>query len=290
MTNELKRVYRYLDAAGIPILAFKGPVSAHTLYDDPGYRIFCDLDLLIPRQCITDARKILSEYGYQPSGSPKIAVAREASLSRFTELSLENTSSGIHVDLHWDLTPADWIVSMPGGIWERTRMVSIGGSAVRTLGEEDTFIYFCLHASKHGWSNLAWLVDLCSLIVRSPGIVDRSLALADRDPTATGMIYFALAAAGVMIPDLPVQVELAREIVNEALSGMTPDETILSRLGFQWRTGNGLATFHFVLRRLFTPNQDDWNSLPIRHRRLLFLLIPWRLIRLSWEFAAAMMS
>jgi hypothetical protein len=291
MSAEATRICQRLEAENIPALAIKGPVTAQTLYEDPAYRVFCDLDLLVPREYLVDARKILSDCGYELSGSPQIGIAR------FTELSLENAANGIHVDLHWELTPPDWYVSMPAGMWERARRVPILGREIRTLGEEDTFLYLCIHGAKHGWASFNWLVDFCSLISRSPGIVGRSLALLDPKSKAVPTVWFGLAAAAVLLPNqaansginIPPHLRaLAQKTAGNALSGAMRDETVFTRLAFQWSLGgNHLAICQFMFRRLFIPNQDDWSTLPIRHRRLLFLLVPWRLVRRTWELISA---
>lgn len=284
MTAELIRIWQRLELKRIPALAIKGPVTAHTLYDDPANRVFCDLDLLVPRESLADARKVLSECGYQPTGSDEIGIAR------FTELSLENAANGIHVDLHWALTPPDWYVSMPDGLWQRASRIAISGCEISTLGEEDTFLYLCIHGAKHGWSSLHWLMDLCRAILRSPGIAQRSRALIDPKSRAMAMLRLGLASAGVLSPRLTansgIHIEnrlnaLAQRTVSELLSGTMREENAFTRLGFQWRMGgNRFGICRFILRRLFTPNQDDWNSLPIRYRHASFL-VPWRLVRLT---------
>jgi len=295
MTEELSRILGLLEAGGIPALAVKGPVLAHTLYADPAYRVFTDLDLLVPRGVVPDARRILSGAGYEPSGSAKTSVAREQSIFRFTELSLENARIGVHVDLHWELTPQDWIASMPPGLRDRTRTVLAGGSAIPTPGEEDTFLHLCVHGGKHGWTSLKWLVDLCSLITRSPGIAERSLRLVNPRSEVAAMVRFGLAASAVIAPEmLPSAAEIdlqAERVVRDRLGGMPRDETSLSRLRFQSSMGlSRLAIFQFAVRRLFVPNQDDWETLPIQQRRLLFLLVPWHLLRLTWRLASGAAS
>lgn len=292
MSEEVNRVIRLFDAAGIPALAVKGPVSAWTLYEDPAYRVFSDLDLLVPPHSVPDARRILSGCGYEPMGPARFGVAREAFLPRLTEMVYQNSRSGIHIDLHWELTPRDWYASLPPDLWARTRTVAINGCAVRTLSEEDTFLHLCFHGAKHGWSNLNWLLDVCGLLMRSPGVAGRSLRLVDPESKAAAMVQFGVAAAALTTPDIPHLTEAmtnvperievrARALVYSAVSGETGDDTTLGRCRFQWNLGGSqLAMSRYVVQWLFQPDQTDWSTLPIQHRRLLFLLVPWRLMRL----------
>ncbi len=54
-------------------------------------------------------------------------------------------------------------------------MVAIAeGQVLRTLGDDDLFVYLCLHGARHAWSRLKWLADLAAwLSQKSPQDVER---------------------------------------------------------------------------------------------------------------------
>jgi len=266
MSEELNGILRQFESAGVPALAVKGPVNAWTLYDDPAYRVFSDLDLLVPSACLSEAQRVLSVCGYRPSGPDRFPVGGE--VSRLTEFAYENTQNGIHVDLHRELTPPDWFASLPPNLWQRTRTATVGGCPVRTLGEDDTFLYLCFHGAKHGWSSLNWLLDVASLALRSPGIGRNSLRLVDPKSKAAAMVQFGVAASAALAPGIPQFAEartgiperilaLARAVVRKALSGETPDRTAWDRCRFQWNLGGSqLALSRYIVLWLFAPDRD----------------------------------
>src|SRR5687767_13504493 len=48
---------------GIPSLLLRGPVMARWLYDDPAERPYSDVDLLVPRDRLVDASRVLLSMG-----------------------------------------------------------------------------------------------------------------------------------------------------------------------------------------------------------------------------------
>jgi hypothetical protein len=102
------------------------------------------------------------------------------------------------------------------------------------------------------------------------------------------MVEFGLAAAAVIVPRvgdgirIPERIgAMAATVVSSALRGEAGDGSALSRCRFQWNLGgNRLAVSRYMVQWLFTPDQEDWASLPVPHRRLLFMLVPWRVLRL----------
>jgi hypothetical protein len=96
---ELIRLEPFLRRAGGVVL--KGPVLAHGVYDDPRWRPFTDLDVLVPSDCLADAVTELGRLGYArswPDPSPHF-VERVAKAVTFTHPAVLN------VDLHRTLAP-----------------------------------------------------------------------------------------------------------------------------------------------------------------------------------------
>src|ERR1700720_1675071 len=60
---ELARIVRNFDLQEVPVMPFKGPVLAQSVYGDPGLRSFSDLDLMISPADFERAKHTLGEIG-----------------------------------------------------------------------------------------------------------------------------------------------------------------------------------------------------------------------------------
>src|SRR5215471_5024376 len=64
LADELARLLRLLETAGVPVVPLKGPTLAEALYGDAALRISFDIDLLVPRQDALQVRRLLVIEGY----------------------------------------------------------------------------------------------------------------------------------------------------------------------------------------------------------------------------------
>jgi hypothetical protein len=58
------------DADGIPATIVKGPVFARTIYPEPWYRPFSDIDILVASDGLIGLESILLDRGFRPYGAP----------------------------------------------------------------------------------------------------------------------------------------------------------------------------------------------------------------------------
>jgi len=74
LTAELLRILELFENNVIPAIPFKGPVLALTLYEDPALREFGDLDILVQKDNVFRALKLLPALGYLkiPDYSPAV--------------------------------------------------------------------------------------------------------------------------------------------------------------------------------------------------------------------------
>jgi hypothetical protein len=156
--RELVRLHRSASDAGIPMLSFKGPVLALTLYGDVGARRFGDLDVLVPPTAVAAAEKRFADLGY----------ARKRDYEY--EIALVNPAIGIAVDLHRRLTPPNFPVAIRfARLWERRETVPLEGGCVDTLGAADLAITLCMEVVKDarvGHVTLGKVSDLACLLSR----------------------------------------------------------------------------------------------------------------------------
>jgi hypothetical protein len=193
-TAELLAIIDDLDEAGIVALAVKGPVAGVALYGDVALRPFLDLDVLIAPQDRDRALERLAARGYEPLVNLGAAGWRRRYFRRFVEMCWIHPPTGGAVDLHWALLdPRYRYAAVLDGCQERAVPLSIGARRIRTLCPEDMLVFSLLHAAKHHWSVLRFLVDAALLIETRNELDWGTIALAvERAPACRRVIAVGL--------------------------------------------------------------------------------------------------
>lgn len=209
LTAELIRLLDLFALAGIPVVPFKGPALAWSLYETPALRETGDLDVLVLPRDLDRAIALFERHGYRPLFS--CTDTRFFASGR--ELPLEREDGQVTVDLHWGLLPRCFPLDA-GAFFERLAPVTIAGRQVRTFCPEDLLLFLCVHGSKHGWTSLAWLCDVARLLDR--------LAVNWHD-------VLACAQAGHVSRCLSLGLSLARDLLGAAvptLRAASPHEAL----------------------------------------------------------------
>jgi hypothetical protein len=169
-TSELFGLVAAFDEAGIPVLTLKGPVAANSLYGDVSLRASADLDLLVRQSDAEPAIELLNRVGFEPDLSLPVPW-RKVYLQTNYELTFLPKERHCSVDLHWRLIPPGYSFSSDTDeLWKRATTIRLRSNLFRTLGPEDSLAFYCLHAAKHGWSVLSYLVDITQLVERNSGL------------------------------------------------------------------------------------------------------------------------
>lgn len=164
--SALRAAAACFERSGIPWLCVKGPVTAATLYDEPALRSFSDIDLVIRLPDFEAAYASLIEAGYRPKFD--ISPQLQQLLFRTQATQLVGELGSEKIDLHWQLLPMKYSFALAmNEVWARAEPTNTLGICVNTLGRYDTLLFLCLHAAKHDWWRLNWLVDIAALITRS---------------------------------------------------------------------------------------------------------------------------
>lgn len=159
----LAGILRVFGMRGIEVLPHKGPILAQQLYGDPAMRDFGDLDFLVrttdvPRACTT-----LQELGYQP----KLALSprqEQEYLRTGYEYVFGSAAEPNLIEVQWRIVPRFYSVSFAmNSLFRRSVECEFEGMRVRTLCNEDLMLVLCVHAAKHGWSQLAMVRDIAML-------------------------------------------------------------------------------------------------------------------------------
>ena len=287
---ELLTVVPALDAAGVAVLALKGPAFSQWLYGDPGFRRFGDLDLLVAPEDRKRALSALQALGFQlpPGMSPKTADSIYGPMGAWPL-----SKAGTHaIDLHWRTAHARFPAPLTAReLVERSTTIRIASTAVRIPSPTDAALLTLLHAAKHLWCSLELVASIARLEEREDVDWSAVRSLARRAHAWQGCAVGLQLASDILDAKVPVAVRAdvsprrASVLHDEALralrlaSGDGYDrwtERRVHRASFDRR----LERWRYDVSRLLHPTPLDWQW----HRlpdRLSGLYPPLRLARLA---------
>lgn len=181
LAAELSRILRAFEASGIPAYPFKGPALSLLLYGDPALRQSKDLDILVPREKLHRAMKVLEAQGYRAQNALEGA---RLSAHRRTEYesAFSRCDGKLQVELQWAVVPGYFGFDHGKvGIWSRLERRAWAGMDYPVLPPEETLVMLCVHGSKHLWCKLGWVCDVAGLLASpTPPDLLRALDLAGR--------------------------------------------------------------------------------------------------------------
>ena len=140
------QVVRAFDAKGIPVLLLKGPAIASWLYGPGEFRVYEDVDLLVPVSAFKEAKRVLSLLGFEESEAlPRRKIARQMAHACCWERPRDHAL----VDLHFSLgaigpNPAIWDVLSEGAA-----PMLVGGAPVVAPSLSRRSLIVALHVLQH---------------------------------------------------------------------------------------------------------------------------------------------
>ncbi|HEV8565158.1 MAG TPA: nucleotidyltransferase family protein [Actinomycetota bacterium] len=144
----LLRVGDAFERHQVPFVVLKGPALAHSLYPDPSWRPFGDLDLLVRTPDWRTACSILADLGFRRE-LPEPAPGFD---ERFGKAATHTGVGGQQLDLHRAL------VLGPFGVWIRPEELfdevwefRLGGRTFLRLSDTALLLHAAVHASL-GWA------------------------------------------------------------------------------------------------------------------------------------------
>jgi hypothetical protein len=219
VVTQLAAVMSRLGAAGICTVTLKGPPLSQLVYGDISVRTSSDLDVLVRPVDVPVAAELLISAGFSSRTYDRKAFT--SGFFRNTSDDFTSATAPVAVDLHWR-TQERYFPYGPDDdkIWSRSETVFVKGQEVRTLGAGDHLLYLCAHASKHGWPNLASVLDIAALLRARPELDLGALIAEAGRLRFKRMVVLALALAHNLV---------TAALPNEALRAIRSDP-IVSRL------------------------------------------------------------
>lgn len=291
LTNELFKILDLFDREGIPAIPFKGPVLAHTLYKDPALREFRDLDILVQKQDVFRALKLLPEIGYSKIPVHSRAVEFRI-LDQLHNFPLEKENGQPLVELHWNIVPGFYGLPLPlEEWWTQAEFITVQSRRIRSFRREDHFVALCVHGCKHAWKSLAWIADIGRFLDKhSPLKWDDVFGQCGKGDLQR-MLFVTLNVchdlAGLTLPPKIIEsckkdrtaLKLADEIGKKLFKEPEKASMLLPRLSELKFKTTIPGRIRFILRYISRPALGDWSvPLPKLLFPLYYILRPIRVL------------
>lgn len=296
LVNELAAVAGMLRESQIPLLCLKGPALDAAYYGNRRLRLSVDLDLLVRSADVQRAGEQLRRRGFQP----QFELSRRwwpVFLRRFVELAFSRESPSQLIELHWGLHPPGYSLTPScDAVWDRAELVLVDKCPVQTLGPEDNLQYLCLHAARHNWQKLIWLVDIAELVRQRPSLDwERVLSPITPGPAGRPLRVSLLMAAKLLDGAIPGEIvqrfaadhDECRIAAQAARAGFLDEQQEpLASVEYPWRSlyFKALGTRRDKLRLLhdvlLQPTPLEWQLVPLPAwlAPLHYAVRPWRLL------------
>jgi Uncharacterised nucleotidyltransferase len=157
--RELPAVAAAVESAtSAPAIVLKGPAISDRLYSDPALRPYADLDLMVARESLEEAKTALSAIGYEERVQlrPGFEIAHGHTLDMVRAVGRKS----VEVEVHWRLSDdrvgeAISHSALSGGA---EPVPGVPGVAFPSL--PDQLVVCALHLMSHREKRLAWVEDI----------------------------------------------------------------------------------------------------------------------------------
>jgi hypothetical protein len=127
LTAELCRLINLFRDQRIDAIPYKGPVLAQFAYGNLALRRFVDLDVIVRKSDVLQARQILLDEGYTPTKSLSLSQ-QEVLLRTQHNLQFSRDNHRVFVELHWDVAPHLFASSVnTDRLWQELVTVDLNG-------------------------------------------------------------------------------------------------------------------------------------------------------------------
>ncbi len=170
---ELGRILEAFGKKGVVLIVLKGAALAKTVYGNIALRTMADIDLLVKKEDLPHAERIISGLGYIFSDSGPI----ESYKKNHHHIRYFHPLNTTVVEIHWHIAmkfhPLRIRITDTAIIkrwWERAQTVEFSGKKVLVLCPDDLLCHLCLHFLKHrfgapnsGFTSRGALIQLCDI-------------------------------------------------------------------------------------------------------------------------------
>ena len=132
------------DEAGIDYRLFKGSALAHSVYRDPGERMFADLDMLVPSHQFDRASELVVNEVHGRRVLPELRPGFDEEFGKETLVKVD----AVEVDVHRTFVTGPIGLSIPlDELFVTGASISLGSRQLPTLAPVPLFIQVCVNAA-----------------------------------------------------------------------------------------------------------------------------------------------
>lgn len=213
LAAELCRLVTLFAGAGIEAIPYKGPVLALFAYDNLALRRFVDLDVIVKKTDVLQARQILLDRGYSPTRSLSLNQ-QELLLRTQHNMQFSRDNRRLIVELHWEVAPHLFASAVSADkLWRNLVAIDLNGTKVNTLTAEDLLFSLCVHGSRHLWERLSWICDVAELLFRHR--LDWSSLLDRADNSSSDRMFLLGLFLAERLLNAPLPEEIKQRCLND---------------------------------------------------------------------------
>ena len=181
----LCQAHKSLQTLGLELRVLKGPALARIAYDDPAWRVFSDVDILVPSYQLDDAvGTLISELGAVPAVA-QIRPGFDREFGKDVTVRVE----GLELDVHRTFVSGPFgLTARLDRLFEDRTPIDIGSCRLSALGSADLFLHACFEAALGDYPlRLGALRDLVAVHARVP-VDGREIAEVARSWRASAVV------------------------------------------------------------------------------------------------------
>lgn len=291
--RTLAEILGALHTAGVEVIVLKGMALMESLYRNPGLRPVTDMDILVHPADVPAALEALQGLSWTPTADTEPFLG--AVEDHRTEMALQNPRLMTLLDLHWGLLKS-WFYKRhirQTDLWETARPLPERGAGVQQLGPEASLVFLAAHWFRHDEQELLWLHDIALTVSAHEGKMDWQRVLTHT--RAWGLVLSMRAALRRAAAELgaPVPADVMRALAHMRPSlgewityygfveGRAP--SAVRNLAFMLQRRGWRSRIRYILAKLFPPPEYMIERYHIKHRWLLPLHYPYRIIAGLWR-------
>lgn len=144
IARELSEVLELFRRHDVAVIVLKGAHLGHLVYGSSALRTMGDLDVMVRRDQLSEAERLLTRLGYAPLHDP----LEQVDYAQHHHTRPLGKPGAVRIDVHWSIArpTAPFDVDLEG-VWQRAVPARIAGVETLVLSADDLVLHLCLHAS-----------------------------------------------------------------------------------------------------------------------------------------------